>query len=100
MRTLVSALVLSTLVACSSTPAPRAPTDGATASQSGATAPDPAKAAEHVKKHVQYPATREAILAACADTPEFSADEKAWFAKTLPPGNYKNADEVIKALKL
>src|SRR6266536_1291954 len=54
----------------------------------------------HLQGHVEYPATRAKLLAACADTPEFSEAEKKWFAENLPEGNYASADEVMKALQL
>lgn len=62
------------------------------------TQPDRDKAVAHLQQHVQYPATREALLAACANTPEFSEAEKAWFAEHLPEGTYDDADAVIAAL--
>ena len=52
-----------------------------------ATKPDGSKAREHLAKHVNYPATRAEILAACAQTPEFTASEKQWLADNLPEGN-------------
>jgi hypothetical protein len=65
-----------------------------------ATKPDVAKAREHLAKHVSYPATRAEILAACAQTPEFTAAEKQWLADNLPEGKYTNPDDVSRALKL
>ncbi len=65
-----------------------------------ATRPDGSKAREHFAKHVNYPATRAEILAACAQTPEFTAAEKQWLADSLPEGKYANADDVTRALKL
>jgi hypothetical protein len=62
------------------------------------TKPDSQKLATHLKAHVTYPATRAQVLAACAQMPEFTAGEKAWFAARLPEGNYKNAAEVLKAI--
>jgi hypothetical protein len=65
-----------------------------------ATRPDGSKAREHFAKHVNYPATRTEILAACAQTPEFTAAEKQWLADNLPEGKYANAGDVSRALKL
>jgi hypothetical protein len=65
-----------------------------------ATKPDVGKARDHLVKHVSYPASRAEILAACAQTPEFTAAEKQWFADNLPEGKYANADDVGRALKL
>ena len=66
----------------------------------GATKPDLEKARSHLQKHVSYPATRGDILAACAQTPEFTESEKRWFSDSLPEGNYASADDAIRALKL
>jgi hypothetical protein len=65
-----------------------------------ATKPDTSKVRDHFVKHVNYPATRAEILAACAQTPEFTAGEKQWLAENLPEGKYANADDVSRALKL
>lgn len=62
--------------------------------------PDRAKAIEHLDKHVKYPATRAQVLAACADTNEFEAGEKAWFEANLPNRTYNSSAEVVTALKL
>jgi hypothetical protein len=65
-----------------------------------ATKPDPEKEKKHLREHVTYPATRAQILAACADTPEFTAGERKWCAQSLPDRTYASADEVISALPL
>jgi len=55
---------------------------------------------EHIKSHVDmYPATKQALVQACNNMSEFSAEHKKWFEKTLPTRTYKNAHEVLKALK-
>ena len=48
---------------------------------------------------MSYPATRAQILAACAQTPEFTEGEKAWFAARLPDGTYKSATEVLRVVQ-
>src|SRR5438067_9163388 len=58
-------------------------------------APDSGRVQAHLAKHVQYPASRAEILAACATTSEFSSAEKSWFAERLPEGTYRSADEVV-----
>jgi hypothetical protein len=65
-----------------------------------ATKPDLAKARAHLAQHVNYPATRAAILTACGLTTEFTAAEKQWLADNLPEGNYASPDDVGRALKL
>lgn len=99
----IYALAIVTLVGCSNTPAPRAPSDTAAtpaAAVSGTVEPNKAKAISHFKEHVKYPASRSDILAACAQTPEFTGAEKDWLAQHLPEGTYKSADEVVGALRL
>jgi hypothetical protein len=61
-------------------------------------APDKAKFAEHAKAHIEYPADKAAIVAACADTDEFTDGEKAWVTGKLPDGTYNSADDLVKAL--
>jgi hypothetical protein len=109
MKTLnmLGILALTVMNACA-TQSGAAPT-GASAQPAGtcgvvttacATKPDVGKAREHFAKHVNYPATRAEILAACAQTPEFTAGEKQWLADNLPEGKYTTADDVSRALKL
>lgn len=54
----------------------------------------------HIGSDVEYPASCEAIVTACNGMSEFSADEKAWFSKTLPHGTYSSAADVSKAVGL
>lgn len=99
--------------ACASTAAPTgaaspeavaseapAPPGAAPEAARPSTQPDPEKARAHLQKHVKYPADRHAILAACADTPEFSEAEKRWFEEHLPEGSYESAEQTISALSL
>lgn len=103
-RKLSSLLLGLTLVAvgataaCSSTQSSEAPPKAAASAPS--TQPDLEKTRSHLTEHVKYPATRAEVLAACADTPEFTPAEKAWFSDHLPDGSYANADEVLRSLKL
>ena len=85
------------LAACANNPSPQAPS-GAPAVAS--VRPDASKAAKHMKDHVKYPASRAAILAACADTPEFTGEEKRWLSDNLPDRTYASADDVVTALHL
>ena len=52
----------------------------------------------HLKNHVQYPANKGAILAACNGMSDWKAEDKAWFTKSLPDGNYKGPVDVMAAL--
>jgi hypothetical protein len=62
--------------------------------------PDVTKLKAHAVDHIKYPATRAEILAACAQTPEFSAGEKKWIEQNLPEGTYNSPDDVLRAMKL
>jgi hypothetical protein len=82
-------------------PSTAAPANGAAAEQAAAaTKPDKDKLVSHLQNHVKYPVSREQLLAACADTPEFTAGEKKWLEQNLPEGNYASADAAISALEL
>jgi hypothetical protein len=103
----LAALLVSFVVACGgSTASTTTPAKSASASPGSSEASvTPAKPAvdlakSHLRDHVKYPATRAQILAACADTPEFTEGEKAWTAQHLPEGTYASADDVIAALGL
>lgn len=96
---LFAAVLVTTVVGCSSTPPPQACAPAGEIC-SAATKPDAAKARTHLAEHVKYPAKRADILAACADTPEFSAGEKQWIAENLPEGDYKSVDDAVRALRL
>ena len=87
------------LAACAQTPPPAASSPNQ-ASQSGAAKPEASATKLHLEQHVKYPANRKEILAACADTPEFTAAQKAWFEQNLPEGNYPSPSAVMTALKL
>ena len=53
---------------------------------------------EHLKRHVQYPATRKALVEACNNMSDVPAADRAWFEKSLPEGTYRAPEDVIKAL--
>jgi hypothetical protein len=105
MRSIVTAVILSLTVATAAA-ALSAPAIALAAKPSASkpAAPpaslDKAKVATHLKNHVDYPADKKTVLAACASTEEFTKEEKAWFASALPAGTYKNADDVLKAVGL
>jgi hypothetical protein len=52
----------------------------------------------HLKHHVQYPASRSQVVAACNNMSDVSAGNRDWFAKNLPEGTYNNAEAVMGAL--
>jgi hypothetical protein len=98
--TSVLALLLVAVAGCAGNPMPQASTPGtaSNAPTASATKPDDAKFGEHLQKHVKYPATRAELLAACANTNEFTEGERKWFADRLPEGTYASAADVTKAL--
>ena len=95
---LIIPIVCLAFAGCAASPAPPAPT--ANTAPSTATKPEVAMTKKHFKEHVQYPATRAAVLAACADTPEFSASEKKWISDNLPDRTFASADDIASALHL
>jgi hypothetical protein len=97
MRSII-AIVCLAFIGCAQNPAPQAPS--ANTAPSAAAKPEAVMAKKHFKEHVQYPATRAAVLAACADTPEFSASEKKWLADNLPDRTFASADDIASALHL
>ena len=62
--------------------------------------PDAEKLKAHVAEHLKVPATRDEILAACAQTDEFTAGEKAWIAERLTADHYESTEAVSQALGL
>jgi hypothetical protein len=96
---ILALLSLVSLAACAES-TPTSPTTPSGASQGEAVKPQSGAARSHFEKHVNYPATRSVILAACANTPEFSEAEKRWFEQKLPDREYKSASEVIAVLGL
>ena len=55
---------------------------------------------EHIRNHTNYPATKVQLEEACNRMEECSDEQKQWFAKELPNRTFRNANEVIKALRL
>lgn len=53
---------------------------------------------EHLKKHVQYPANRGQIVATCNNMMDVPSADKDWFSKSLPEGNYRGPEDVVRAL--
>jgi hypothetical protein len=100
MKTLVNLLVCLTIAGCGAAPQTQAPAPASGSTAAAATKPDTSKAIAHLKQHVKYPASRAVVLAACADTPEFTASEKKWLSDNLPDKNFTSADEVVASLKL
>jgi hypothetical protein len=97
MRTIAFVLgcILSTGCASSASQPAASPAQATAAAK-----PDRDQTILHLQRHVEYPASRTKVLAACANTPEFNEAEKKWFTDNLPEGNYASADEVMKALHL
>jgi hypothetical protein len=104
MKYVAIAIAVASVLGCASTPQPPSLSTGAPGLTSSpvttAAKPDKGRATEHLQKHVTYPATRAQILAACANTPEFTEGEKKWLSDSLPEGTYRSADEVVKAIRL
>lgn len=52
----------------------------------------------HLKKHQEYPATKEQLVKACNELSDFSKADKKWFKESLPKGTYHSPEEVMRAL--
>jgi hypothetical protein len=98
MRNLIVRLGLGLTLALGIGAAPLAGVARAEATSVKPKKPDMHRVEQHLREHVKYPATRQEVLDACAQTKEFSAAEKAWAAAHLPDGNYQSADQVLAAL--
>ncbi len=61
---------------------------------------DAANIKKHLAEHQTFPATKAQLVESCHHLKDFSDEDKKWFSDTLPNGNYKSADEVVKALGL
>ncbi len=57
----------------------------------------PKSVEEHVRKHLQYPATKKEIEAQCANMSEIKEQDREWVEK-LPEKKYNNAGEVLAVL--
>lgn len=53
---------------------------------------------EHLKNHVEYPATKSDIVTACNNLSDVPQADKDWFEKNLPDRTYKNAEEVLTVI--
>jgi len=53
---------------------------------------------DHLKNHVEYPATREEAIAACNGATDMPKADSEWFAKSLPKGTYKTPTDILNAL--
>ena len=95
MRHAITILLLG-VTACAS--APPSISSSAPANAEASAEPDRGKLRAHLHAHVKYPATRAELLAACADTPEFTAGQREWFAGKLPEGTYASPTDVLAAV--
>lgn len=57
------------------------------------------EAMEHIRNHLQYPATKKQLVEQCNNMEEVPKTDADWLKKALPDRTYKNADEVMKAIK-
>lgn len=55
-------------------------------------------AVEHIRNHVDYPATAKDLVEACNKLEEFSEEDKKWFREHLPEGVYNSPAEVFEEL--
>ena len=100
---MIALICAAAMVGCggNTTPA-NASSDEATGSETGVVAirPNTRKLETHIAEHLKLPATRQQVLEACAEIPEFSAAEQQWLSNRLPEGNYATTADVSRALGL
>lgn len=53
---------------------------------------------EHLKHHVPYPTNRKGVLEACNKMSDYAEDDRSWFNQALPEGNYRNPEDVLRAV--
>lgn len=53
---------------------------------------------EHIKNHVDYPASAGELKVACGNLNDLSEKETRWFLDHVPDGMYSSADEVMRVL--
>ncbi len=59
---------------------------------------DKNKMMAHIKEHIDYPTTKQGLIAACNGMSDISDEDKKEFKKNLPEGSYESADDVMEAL--
>lgn len=52
----------------------------------------------HLKHHVNYPANRSQVVAACNQMSDMHPASSDWVSKNLPEGTYKGPTDVLNAL--
>ncbi len=52
----------------------------------------------HLKTHVNYPANKAQVLAACRGMHEGRSQDEAWIEKVLPERTYQNPNEILAEL--
>ena len=53
---------------------------------------------EHLKHHIEYPADRKQVVAACNNFSDVPKADSDWFSEKLPEGSYNNAEDVVRAI--
>ena len=53
---------------------------------------DRKNAEEHLRNHIDYPATAEDIKMACDNMSHFTEADKKWMTEHLPAGRYENPE--------
>jgi hypothetical protein len=55
---------------------------------------------EHLRKHIVYPTTKKEIVEACNHMMDIPDVDKQEFERLLPDWNYRNADEIVRAVEV
>src|SRR5438046_1191980 len=56
------------------------------------------KLRKHIRSHVKYPSTKEAVVSACKGMSEIKSEDRKWFAGALPDGKYESPADVMEAV--
>lgn len=54
----------------------------------------------HLQKHIVYPTSKKEIIEACNNMTDVPQADKTYFETYLPDWSYRNADEVIRGIKI
>jgi hypothetical protein len=53
---------------------------------------------EHIKNHIDYPATKQQVVAACGNMSDVPSDDKEFVSKSLPDQTFRGPEDVVNAL--
>ncbi|HTW91152.1 MAG TPA: hypothetical protein VMH22_05530 [bacterium] len=57
------------------------------------------QAEEHFHRDITYPITAEGICELCDNMIRFTAEDREWISKHIPPGVYETPEQAIRAVE-